>query len=249
MVPMPANDEHQFRVVRNTSLSAQISQQLVEAIFSGRYKPGDQLPPERDLAVMFNTSRVAVREALGSLIAKGILNTRQGRGSTVNPIEQWNTLDPVILMLLHGDDILDQLQEVRRIIEPELGALAAERITPQELEALRPLSELPLSDTIEQHIERDTSFHVAIARATKNTVLQIVLSSISDLLRESRRRSFLVPGELAAAREWHQVIFNGIARHDPAGVRQAMLEHMGQVRRSLDGYKTVIQEDKLEDHE
>ncbi len=239
---MPAKDEHQFQVVQNTSLSAQISLQLVEAIFAGRYKPGDRLPPERDLAVMFQTSRVAVREALGGLIAKGILSTRQGSGSTVNSIEHWNTLDPVILMLRDGDDTLEQLQEVRRIIEPELGALAAERITPQELEALRLLAELPLSDTIDQHIEHDTSFHMAIGRATKNTVLQIVMSSISDLLRESRRRSFLVPGELAAAREWHQIIFAAIERHDAEGARQSMVEHMSQVRRSLNGYKTISQE-------
>jgi len=246
---MPTKNEHQFQIVRNTSLSAQISQQLVESIVAGRYKPGEQLPPERDLAVMFSTSRVAVREALGALIAKGILSTRQGSGTTVNSTEQWNTLDPVILMLRDGDNTFDQLQEVRRIIEPELCALAAERITPEELEILRPLSNLPLDDTIEQHIERDTSFHVAIARATKNTVLQIVLSSISDILRESRRRSFLVPGELAAARDWHKVIFAAIERHDVVGARQAMVEHMGQVRRSLDGYKTVIQDVEPDNHE
>jgi GntR family transcriptional regulator, transcriptional repressor for pyruvate dehydrogenase complex len=239
MVLMPAQDKHQFQVVRNTKLGAQISHQLVEAIVSGRYKPGDQLPPERDLAVMFETSRVAVREALGALIAKGILSTRQGSGTTVNPTEQWNTLDPVILMLRDGDQTLDQLHEVRRIIEPELAALAAQRITPEELEALRQLVDLPLDDTIEQHIERDTNFHVAIARVTKNTVLQIVLSSIGDLLRESRRRSFIVPGELAAARNWHRMVFEAIERHDPEAARLAMVEHMGQVGHSLDSYKVI----------
>lgn len=246
---MPAKNEPKFQVVQNKKLGAQISRQLVEAILSGRYKPGDQLPPERELAVMFETSRVAVRDALGALITKGILSSRQGSGTTVNQVERWNTLDPEILMLRGGDSTFDQLQEVRRIIEPELCGLASERITPEEIVALRPLSELPLDDTIEQHIERDTNFHVAIARATKNTVLQIVLSSISDLLRESRRRSFLVPGELASAREWHAKIFAAIERHDAAGARQAMVEHMSQVRRSLDGYKTVIQDDRLDDHE
>ncbi len=241
---MPAKDEQQFRVVRNTSLSSQISHQLVEAIFSSRYKPGAQLPPERDLAVMFKTSRVVVREALRALIAKGILNTRQGSGTTVNPIEQWNTLDPEILLLRDGDETFDQLQEVRRIIEPELCALAAQRIAPEEIEVLRPLSDLPLTDTIDQHVERDTNFHLAIARITKNTVLQIVLSSISDLLREGRRRSFHVPGELADAREWHKKIFSAIEKHDVEGARRAMVEHMSQVQRSLDGYKTVIHHDE-----
>jgi len=246
---MPLRNEHQFQVVRNTTLSAQISHQLLDAIFSGHYKPGSQLPPERDLAVMFQSSRVAVREALGPLIAKGILSTRQGRGTTVNQIEQWNTLDPAILLLRDGDNTFVQLQEVRRIIEPELCALAAERITPEALEKLRSLSDLPLNDTSEQHIERDTSFHVAIAQATNNTVLQIVLSSISDLLRESRRRSYMMPGELAASRECHQKIFNAIERHDAAAARQAMIDHMDQVRRSLDNYKTFIHDSHIEDQE
>ena len=239
MASLAAKDDHEFQAVRSAKLSDQISRQLLEAIFSGRYQPGDQLPPERDLAAMFKTSRVAVREALGSLIAKGILSTRQGSRTTVNPIEQWNTLDPDILLMRNGDQTLDQLHEVRRIIEPALAALAAQRITPEELEALRPLSDLPLDDTIEQHIERDTNFHVAIAAATKNTVLQIVLSAISDLLRESRRRSFLVPGELVAAREWHHVVFEAIERHDAEAARQAMWEHMGQVGHSLDSYKAI----------
>jgi len=245
---MSTKGEHQFQVVRNNKLSAQISNQLVKAIFSGHYKPGDQLPPERELAVMFETSRVAVRDALGALIAKGILSSRQGSGTTVNPSEQWNTLDPVILLLRDGDDTFDQLQEVRRIIEPELCALAAERITPEELEALRPLSELKPDDTIEQHIDRDTSYHMAIARATKNTVLQIVMSSISDLLRESRRRSYIMPREREIAHGLHQKIFAAIESHDAVGARQAMVEHMSQVRRALDVYKTIHQNDSQDNN-
>lgn len=240
MVRMTSKNPANFQGVQNKKLGAQISRQLVKAILSGQYKPGDQLPPERELAVMFETSRVAVRDALGALIAKGILSSRQGSGTTVNQVEQWSTLDPEILMLRNGDSTFDQLQEVRRIIEPELCALAAQRITPEEIEALRPLSDLPLTDTIDQHVERDTNFHLMIARITKNTVLQVVLSSISDLLKEGRRRSFRVPGELVAAREWHKKIFSAIERHDVDGARRAMMEHMGQVQRSLDGYKTVI---------
>jgi GntR family transcriptional repressor for pyruvate dehydrogenase complex len=243
---MPAKTHPQFQVVQNKKLGAQISRQLVEAILSGQYKPGDQLPPERELAVMFETSRVAVRDALGALIAKGILSSRQGSGTTVNQVEQWSTLDPEILVLRDGDSTFDQLQEVRRIIEPELCALAAQRITQEEIEALRPLSDLPLTDTIDQHVERDTNFHLMIARITKNTVLQIVLSSISDLLKEGRRRSFHVPGELADAREWHKKIFSAIEKHDVEGARRAMIEHMGQVQRSLDGYKTVVHHDHID---
>jgi len=233
----PAKNGYEFQVVRNEKLSAQISRQLVEAILSGHYASGDQLPPERDLAVMFNTSRVVVREALVALLSKGVLSTRQGRGTMVNAPEQWNTLDPMIIMLRDGDNTFDQLQEFRRIFEPELCALAAERVTPEEIVALRRKSGLPLDDTIEEHINRDTDFHMAIARASKNPVLQIVMSSISELLRESRRRSYVMPGQAAAAQELHAKIFAAIERHDVAGARQAMVEHMVQVEGALEAYK------------
>lgn len=245
----PRKNGHEFRVVSNNRLSAQIGRQLVEAIFSGRYNPGDQLPPERDLALMFKASRVVVREALVALLAKGVLSTRQGSGTTVNSPEQWNTLDPMIIMLRDGDDTFDQLQEFRRIIEPELCALAAERITPEEIESLRAESELHLDDTIEQHIDHDTSFHMAIARATKNTVLQIVMSSITDLLRESRRRSYVMPGEAAAARAWHEEIFAAIEARDAARARLAMVGHMSQVRHALEAYKAQGEKSEPENRE
>ena len=225
-----------FQVVQTEKLSQQISRQLLETIISGHYQPGELLPAERDLAVMFQVSRVAVREAIGTLVAKGILSVRQGRGTTVNPVQEWNTLDPVVLMLLHGNQVFDELSEMRRIIEPELAALAAVNITPEELEDLYRISDLPDSDSVEQHIERDTLYHLQIARATHNPVLQIVLSSTSDLLRESRRRSFAVPGELVKARIWHRLIFAAIQQHEPDAARRAMLAHITQVTDALDQY-------------
>lgn len=239
--------DQQFQVVRSDKISQQISRQLLEAIIAGRYGPGDLLPSERELTTMFQASRIAVREALGSLAARGIVSVRHGKGTTVNPMDEWNTLDPVVLMLRDGDSTFEQLQEVRRIIEPELAALAAARLTPEALEVLRPLTDLPLDDTIEQHVERDTSFHLAIARATGNTVLVMVLSSIGDLLRESRRRSFLVPGELGRARDWHHVIFTALERRDPGAARDAMAQHMRQVQGSLEGYQ-AIQHQKAAGH-
>jgi GntR family transcriptional repressor for pyruvate dehydrogenase complex len=187
---------------------------------------------------MFQASRIVIREALTTLAAKGIVSVWQGTGSTVNARQAWNTLDPEILLLLDGQDTFAQLQEVRRIIEPELAAMAATRITPEALEALRPLAELPINDTIEEHVEHDTSFHLAIARATGNTVLAIVLTSIGDLLRESRRRSFQVPGMLAQARDWHKIIFAALEKRDSEAARRAMVEHLSQVGQSLEDYET-----------
>ncbi|HEY61768.1 MAG TPA: FadR family transcriptional regulator [Anaerolineae bacterium] len=232
-----------FRAVQNQKLFGQINRQLLKTIVAGHYKAGDLLPPERDHADMFGVSRVVVREALGSLRDKGIVSIKQGRGTTVNPIDEWNTLDPEVLMLLYGDELYEKLIQLRGIIEPEFAALAAENITPEELEKLRKVSDLPESDTVEQHVERDTMYHLLIAKATHNPVLLIVLSSISEMLRESRRRTFAVHGELAKARYWHKTIFEAIEAHIPQAAREAMSAHMQQVQNGLERFNRLNQED------
>lgn len=233
---MPVNEMiagPRFQSLQSEKLGRQISRQLLENIINGSYQAGDRLPPERELATIFDVSRVVVREALGSLQAWGIISVRHGRGATVNPIDEWNTLDPEVLLLLHGDEAIHQLMETRRIIEPEMAALAAERITDAELEILRVHKDLPETDTMEEHVERDINFHLQIAKATHNPVLLMVLTSTSELLREGRRRIFMVPGELPKARHWHQVIFEAIERRDPEAARAAMANHTEQVRQGL----------------
>jgi GntR family transcriptional repressor for pyruvate dehydrogenase complex len=236
MIMMPINEiiaGPRFQSLQSEKLGEQISRQLLENIINGNYQAGDRLPPERELAAIFDVSRVVVREALGSLQAWGIISVRHGRGATVNPIDEWNTLDPQVLLLLHSDEAIHQLMETRRIIEPEMAALAAERITDAELELLRAHKDLPETDSMEEHVERDINFHLQIAKATHNPVLLMVLTSTSDLLREGRRRIFMVPGELAKARDWHQAIFEAIERRDPEGARAAMANHTEQVRQGL----------------
>lgn len=228
-----------FQSVQSAKLSTQISRQLLATLVGGHYKAGDLLPPERDLASMFGVSRVVVREALTSLVSKDIVSVRQGRGTTVNPLAEWNTLDPEVLLLLHGDQIFPQLSEVRRILEPEIAALAATNITPDQLEELGALSDLPETDTIEQHVARDTAFHLMIAKASHNLVLPILLISISELLSEVRRRAFQVAGELDKARAWHRRIFEAIECHDADLARQLMADHMEQVRGGLESLEST----------
>lgn len=223
----------QFRVVQSEKLSEQVSRQLFGAIATGQYRAGDNLPTERQLAEIFQTSRVVIREALGSLAAKGIIDVRQGRGSTVSPMEQWNTLDPEVMITVYGDRAFDYLIEMRRIVEPELAALAAERITAAELEGLRAHSDVPENDTVDQHIERDTSFHLCLAQAAHNPVLLIMISSITELLRESRHHTYSVPGELTNARLWHRQILEAIETQDTAAARTAMAAHIEQVKGAL----------------
>lgn len=236
-------DKPPFQVVQTEKLSQQITRQLLETIISGHYQPGDLLPAERDLASMFQVSRAAVREALGTLAAKGIVSVRQGRGTTINPVEEWNKLDPEVFLLLRGDQVFEELSEMRYIIEPEVAALAAVNITAEELEELRLVADLPESDSVEQHVKRDTLFHLQITKATHNPILMMVLTSTYDLLAESRRRTFEVPGELPKARGWHEAIFAAIESHDPEAARQTMRAHILQVR---DAHRRYVESDQIQ---
>lgn len=222
-----------FHAPRREKLGQLISRQLLTAIVRGYYPSGALLPSERELTELFGASRIAIREALSDLEANGVITVAHGKGSTVTPREQWNALDPEVLMLMGGEEAFAQLDELRHILEPALAALAAERIDDAGLEALRQLADLPDDDTVEQHVERDMAFHNAIARATRNPVLMVVMSSIDPLLRESRRRAMAVPGELAKARASHHAVFAAIASRDPAAASAAMTAHMQQVAGAL----------------
>lgn len=236
-----SNVSSPFHAVRRQKLSEQIGRQLLTAVVQQHYAGGERLPSERELMTSFQASRSAVREALGQLAAKGIVTVEQGRSTVVNPPHEWNSLDPDILLLFDSETTLNQLTEVRRIIEPDIAALAAERITPAELATLQELTEPPIDETIEQHVERDTRFHLEIAKAAKNTVLLIVMSSINELLRESRRRAYVVPGALEKAWQYHQEIYAAIERHDGVAAQQLMIAHMGQVADALTRYEIMEQ--------
>ena len=218
-----------FRVVVRTKVSDQISDQLLEQIVAGDYAPGTQLPSERDIAEFTGVSRVAVREGIGSLVARNIVSVKQGRGTIVNAVDEWNILDPTTLLLVHGENAIVHLMEFRMLLEPEIAAMASERISPEEIEALRELSDLPEDDTIDQHTERDTAFHLYIAKVSGNPVLLMVMTSVQELMNVNRRKAFVVPGALAKARHWHQEIFTAITNRNAQAARLAMIEHINQV--------------------
>ncbi len=223
-----------FQSVRREKISELISGQLLNAIIKGHYVVGERLPPERQLVEMFSASRVAVREALGSLTAKGILTSTQGRGTIINPREQWNTLDPQVFLLESNESTFFQIWEVRRIIEPEMASLAAERITEPILERLRSILQTHSDASVEQHINTDVTFHLEIAKASQNTVLLIIMNSINDLLQESRRQTYYIPDAIERAWNCHADILKALESRNPDTARHSMLDHMAQVKNELD---------------
>ena len=186
-----------YRAVKASRLYEQIVQQLEESILKGQLKPGDQLPPERDLAQQFGVSRTAVREAVKALREKGLVEAYTGRGTFVtNGTSQVIRQSLDFMTKISPQEGTIHLAELRRILEPEIAALAAPRIEEQLLTTMREAvaaMDRSLHDR-EAYTEADLDFHLALAEAAENPMILALIDSIVGLLREQRGRIFDVDG-------------------------------------------------------
>jgi GntR family transcriptional repressor for pyruvate dehydrogenase complex len=223
-----------YKVVRSSRLYEQIVQQVEESIRKGAMKPGDQLPPERELAQQFGVSRTAVREAVKALREKGHVEAYPGRGTfitdgTSHAIKQ--SLDRLIRIGQPEGSAF--LAEVREILEPEIASLAAVRADAQDIAAMR--EPIAIMDEARKDsdafIEADLDFHLALAEAAANPLILSLIDSIVGLLREQRMRIFLVEGGPERGQYHHKRILEAIEHHDPVGAREAMKAHLRQVRK------------------
>jgi GntR family transcriptional repressor for pyruvate dehydrogenase complex len=221
--------------IQSERLYEQIVTQIERRILAGELKIGDQLPAERELAEQFAVSRTAVREAVKALHQKGLIEIRPGRGTFVTNATQGAVrLSLGLLMQLGEGDRLADLTEVREILEPEIAARAAMRITDEYIaamqEAVSIMEAATLAENSEEFVEADLDFHLALAEATQNIVIPVLMDSIIDLLREQRKRTGLAKGGLRRGQSHHKEILAAIICRDPEAARLAMQRHMQQVR-------------------
>ncbi len=223
--------------VQNGRLYEKIVGQIETRIVSGDLKVGDQLPPENELAEQFEVSRTAVREAIKSLREKGLIEIRTGRGTFVTnatPMVMRQSLD--LLMKFGTTDGSSSLVEVREIMEPEIAALAATRMTDELASALKEAYEVmeKAYDNPDLFIEADLDFHLALAEATQNPLIPALMDLIIDILRDERKRTAQVAGGLRRGQYHHRKILDAVYNHDPQAARLAMKEHLEQVRADLE---------------
>jgi GntR family transcriptional repressor for pyruvate dehydrogenase complex len=214
-------------------LYEQIVSQIEERIVAGELKVGDQLPSENELAKQFAVSRTAVREAIKALREKRLVEIRPGRGTFITngmPDAMRHSLG--LLMKFGSVNGFSNLVEVREILEPEIAALAATRITEEYITAMREAVEImdTALDNVDVFVEADLDFHLALAEATQNPIIPILVDSIIDLLRKHRKRIGLVNGGLQRGQFHHKQILEAVMRRDSKAARQAMQDHLEQVR-------------------
>jgi DNA-binding FadR family transcriptional regulator len=201
-----------------------IVHKLGKAIVSGKYKPSAQLPAEEELVSDVQASRTSVREAIRTLSALGLVESRARVGVIVNEPEKWRVLDPPVLgwfaASINGPEFAAMVQETRRIIEPSASALAAERASSADLafiEANLDQMKRNVSSRAE-FVEADLGFHRGVLRASKNTML----IALSGTIEASLRYFFTHSIERATeAIPLHENLLERIRMRDPAGASEA----------------------------
>jgi GntR family transcriptional repressor for pyruvate dehydrogenase complex len=209
-------------------LYQEIVDQIQERIVTGALNAGDRIPAERELAEQFGVSRTAVREAIKSLTEKGLIEVLVGRGTFVTDLSPQRVIESVSLLLSREPDATAKLNEAREQLEIPIVRLAATRRTAEQLQRLRDLlQEMEASDvSAEDLVAIDDDFHLELARATGNAVLEILSHTIIALL--NRERVALSGGGMREGRsrgiETHHRIIRAIESRDAVAAESAVTE-------------------------
>jgi GntR family transcriptional repressor for pyruvate dehydrogenase complex len=224
-----------FEAISKTAVAEDIVAQLLLLIREKKLRPGDKLPPERELAVMMGVSRPSLREALRSLSIMHVVELRHGSGTYVTSLEPEILVEHLDFVFSLDDSTYLQLFETRKILEPGLCSLAAQRISDEELAQLETCvahSAAGPQDP-EAYFQADIDLHTIITVAAHNPVLHRFMASIHRLSQASRRRTVVLPGVMQQTYQDHQAIVQALTAHDPTAAYQAMLTHLTHIEQRL----------------
>ena len=211
-------------------LSQKVAGEIEEAILSRKLPSGEKLPSELELCSQFGVSRTAVREALRTLSAKGLISIEKGRGIFVKSMSSEHIIDSMhnYLEISGTKSTMLEVIEARLIIEPAITQSAALYHTEEDLIALRQnLEDMTLNTDQAEHARLDMKFHHLIAEASGNSIMPLILNPIHRLMPDIKKRIMSnVPGAKEAALKWHSIVIEAIASRDPQKAYLAMKGHL-----------------------
>jgi len=224
-----------IKQVERSRLTEKIVDRIVSLIASGELKRGDKLPPERVMMKQLGVGRSSLREAIESLSLMGVLTRHPGSGTHVSVSGEEFLAKPLSWGIPLGRGRLQELIEARRILEEAITALAAEKASEAEIAEIRHyLAEMKANHRNRRKvIKADLSFHIAMAKASHNTVLLGFITQIRNLLRSWIDKALLVPGVYDSTVEEHSEILSAIEAHDVEGARLALRSHLKSVGDAL----------------
>ncbi len=220
-----------FQPVRRTRVYEAVATQIQKQIADGVLRPGDRLPAERDLAEAFGVSRASVRDAIRVLELAGLVVPRQGEGTVVRELTLDSIASPLASVLLQRKDLLADLLDARRIIEPALAHRVAEKATDDDIRAMEEILGRQSAKVREGRlaVDEDTAFHYRLATAARNQVILKVMDVLMDLLREGRARTLQVAGRPQRSLEGHRRILAAVRRRDARAAQRAMEQHLEEI--------------------
>jgi GntR family transcriptional regulator, transcriptional repressor for pyruvate dehydrogenase complex len=215
-----------------------IAEQLISQIGEQRLRPGDPLPPERELTKAYRAGRSSVREALRMIESKGLIESI-GNGSFV-VAGYASPLNSSLRLLLSLDQAtMVDIYELRQILECEAAALAADRHTAAHIalmdRAIAEMTEGLESAGGERYIDGDLRFHLAIAEATRNGLILHSMRALRDVMRRALMSIFQIPESPQRSLDQHRSIRDAIAASDPERARVEMRDHLVRVESDVRG--------------
>jgi len=220
---------------RSSQNTEQVVARVYELIKRDELKPGDRLPPERELAKQLGISRPSLRAGLSSLISMGVLQSRQGAGTFLVDGPPALDSEPLrLLARLHGFSY-DHMFETRSVLEVGAAGLAAERATGDQLATMsEEIAEMfaALKDP-QQFLVHDVAFHRAVAAASGNPTLATLVEMVSAILYERRRDTIERAHDFNEALELHRRVYRAIRSHNAEEAREAMREHIVRAQRAF----------------
>lgn len=217
------------------AVSEEIVSKLLTLIQTRQLRPGDRLPPERDLASMMQVSRPSVREALRALVVMNVVEVRHGAGTFVSSLKPELLVEHLDFVFALDDSTYLQLFEARRILEVGICGIAAQHITDAELAAIEAcvMTEADALADPERFFQADLQLHARIAEAAGNPILNRFMTSLNRLGRASRNRTVEIPGMVQQTIDDHRAIVKALKARDPEAARLAMLLHLRHVEHGL----------------
>lgn len=232
-----------------TTLHRRVLDEMGQQICAGRFAPGDILPAEPILAEQMQVSRITIRETMKSLSAKGMLAVRRRYGTIVLPRSEWQLFDPDVIMWRARSGtvdagLIDDLMELRTIIEPAAARLAARRATPQDRLALRKAFNA-MARAVAGHgdyVPADLAFHGAILSACHNQFVQQMQNALSAILRTSFELSSEIQGGPARSLPMHEALCMAIEQGDAAAAEAAVLTLIARAEKDFEDRASMTTE-------
>ncbi len=217
------------------TLRGRTAEHLANLILSGVFPAGEYLPPEDELTRRLGISRTAYREAICRLEAQGLVEVRHGVGTLVTDRSREAVAGSLLLLLRRRASATADLLEARQILETETAALAAQRVTEEDLAALDAALDAMRrpGTTPEEYTAGDLHFHLALALASHNEVLAALAESLRGALHDAIAATFAIDGRTERRLRDHERILQAVRARDPLAARQAMATHLDATRAAL----------------